>query len=107
MVPITSYTTLCDLLTQDFAYWRHQGVDLKIRLCAMLFARPQSELASREIFPELEYFDHRLGPRLHVFVAGCTRLPGTFPDERPVGGADQWRYSDAAFDKLRRSFESR
>ena len=108
MVPITSYARLCDFLTQDFDYWRHRDRDQKIRLCAILFARPHTELASREIFPELEYFDQRLGPRLHVFVAGCTRgRVGEFPDERPVGRTDQWRYSDVAFNQLRVDLESR
>jgi len=110
MIPITSYDGLCGFLTQDFDYWRHRETlqNLKIRLCAILFARPHMDLASREIFPEIEYFNARLGPRLHVFVAGCIGgLEGEFPDERGVGRTGQWRYSDIAFNQLRKDLESR
>jgi hypothetical protein len=111
LIPITSYQRLCDFLTQDFDYWRHSKPNLqnlKVRLCAILFARPHTDLASREIFPEIEYFNERLGPRLHVFVAGCFGgIRGEFPDERPVGRTGDWQYSDVAFNQLRKDLESR
>jgi hypothetical protein len=109
MIPTVSYAEIIQKLGSDFDYWRRDEQNLKVTMCGLLFARPQSELASREIFPELDYFDSRLGPHFHLFTAGCFQrfVPlECYPDRRPIGLRDKWFYSDIAFDCLRREIES-
>jgi hypothetical protein len=108
MIPTISYQQILTKLTMDFDYWRREDRELKVTMCGFLFARPQNELASKEIFPEIEYFNHRMGPRIHIFTAGCfdKHFPREqFRDRRPVGGEKRWAYSDEAFDSLRREIE--
>jgi|ERR1039457_557253 hypothetical protein len=109
MIPTISYAEIIQKLSSDFDYWQRDEQNLKVTMCGLLFARPQSELASKEIFPELDYFDNRLGPHFHLFTAGCFRrsMPVEgYPDKRPIGPRDRWLYSDTAFDCLRREIES-
>jgi hypothetical protein len=109
MIPTVSYAEIVQKLSSDFDYWKRDEEKLKVTMCGLLFARPQSELASREIFPELDYFDSRLGPKFHLFTAGCFQrfMPvDNFPDKRSIGPQNKWLYSDAAFDCLRREIES-
>jgi hypothetical protein len=109
MIPTVSYAEIIQKLSSDFDYWQRDEQNLKVTMCGLLFARPQSELASKEIFPELDYFDSRLGPHFHLFTAGCFQrsMPVEgYPDKRPIGPRDRWLYSDTAFDCLRREIES-
>ena len=110
MLAVTTYDEMCSILTESFDYWRSaDDHNLKVRLCAVLIARPQTDLASREIVPEIEYFNERLGPRLHVFVAGCNRKGSTSTsnDRREIGRTGDWLYSDIDFNRFRADLESR
>ncbi len=108
MVPTISYTQLLKALADDAHYWRRGNRNLNVTMCGLLFARPQSELASKEIFPEVNYFNQRLGARFHLFTAGCfpRRTPTSrYPDRREISDQYDWLYSDEAFDSLRREVE--
>jgi hypothetical protein len=108
MIPTVNYVEILDKLSRDPDYWTRDGRSLRVTMCGLLFARPQTELASKEVFTELEYFDRRLGRRFHLFTAGCFPrwIPaGRYPDARHLTVRD-WRYSDKAFDDLRREIES-
>jgi hypothetical protein len=107
MIPVYSYADILTKLSNDFDYWRREGKTLNITMVGLLFARPQIEFAAKEIFPEIEYFNARIGPRLHIFTAGCFYEPPgekVFSDQRAI--TPHWSYSDTAFDSLRRSIES-
>lgn len=109
MVPTITYAEILEKLSADFEYWRREGRELKVTMCGLLFARPQSELAAKEIFPEIDYFNSRLGPHFHLFTAGCfSRFApvSDYPDRRPINTRNDWVYSDAAFDRLRREIEA-
>jgi hypothetical protein len=109
MIPTTSYQQILLKLTNDFEYWRRDDRSLKVTMCGFLFARPHNELASKEIFAEIGYFNHRMGPHIHIFIAGCfdRHLPRhQFRDRRPIGQGKGWEYSDEAFDSLRREIEA-
>lgn len=108
MIPTIRYAEILRKLADDFDYWRRAELNLKVTMCGLLFARPQVELASKEIYPELDYFDSRLGPHFHLFTAGCFTCfaPADYPDKRPISSRDKWHYSDIAFDALRREIES-
>jgi hypothetical protein len=107
---------MCEALSSAFDFWRKREPKLRVRMCGILFARPQTQLANQEIMPEIEYFDERTGCHIHLFVAGCYRsdLDRTFfpngrlfPDGRPVGRTGRWQYSDAAFNVFRKDIEDR
>jgi hypothetical protein len=109
MIPTISYDEILSKLSGDDRYWRRDGQPLKVTMCGLLFARPQNELASKEIYPELDYFDSRLGSRFHLFTAGCFQrfiTKDLYPDKRKIPAQRDWLYSDAAFDALRREIES-
>jgi hypothetical protein len=109
MIPTIRYEEILSKLSNDSSYWNRNGHQLKVTMCGLLFARPQTELASKEIFPELDYFDNRLGPRFHLFTAGCFQrfIPiEQYPDKRSISAVRNWLYSDVAFDSLRREVES-
>lgn len=109
MIPTISYKEILSALGNDPSYWHRQGKSVSATMCGLLFARPQNELASKEIFPEVDYFNNRLGPRFHLFTAGCfPRFVPTslYPDRREILLQRDWLYSDAAFDSLRRDIES-
>ena len=108
MIPTVNYTEILAKLSGDNDYWTRDGRPLRLTMCGLLFARPQTEIASKEVFPELGYFNRRLGRRFHLFTAGCFLrwIPlGRYPDARRLEVKD-WRYSDMAFDELRREIES-
>jgi hypothetical protein len=109
MIPTISYEEIISKLGSDHKYWERNGQNLKVTMCGLLFARRQSDLASKEVFPELDYFDSRLGPRFHLFTAGCFQrfIPKErYPDKRQISSQKKWLYSDAAFDSVRREIES-
>ena len=108
MIPTINYQEILDKLSSDADYWVRDAKTLHVTMCGLLFARPQSELAAKEVFPELDYFDRRLGRRFHLFTAGCFlgwMPPGRYPDARKIESQREWRYSDSAFDELRREIE--
>lgn len=108
MIPTVKYREILAKVSSDNDYWTRDGRPLRVTMCGLLFARPQAEIACKEVFPELEDFNHRLGRRFHLFTAGCfLRLipPGRYPDARNHEARD-WRYSDMAFDELHREIES-
>lgn len=55
MIPIVKYEEILKKLGSDDEYWSRDGRPLKVTMCGWLFARPQTELAAKEVFPELDY----------------------------------------------------
>lgn len=109
MIPTIKYQEILDKLRDDPDYWIRDGQPLRVTMCGLLFARPQVSFAMEEVFKDLGYLDSRLGPRFHLFTAGCLRrgMPNeNCPDFRPIGADPDWYYSDHAFDQLRREIET-
>lgn len=109
MIPTINYQEILSKLSSDRDYWVRNEKTLEVTMCGLLFARPQSELAAKEVFPELGYFDTRLGRRFHLFTAGCFLRwipPGRYADTQKIESQRNWHYSDTAFDELRREIES-
>ncbi len=109
MIPTINYQQILNKLSSDDDYWVRKTNTLHVTMCGLLFARPQSELATKEVFPELGYFNSRLGKRFHLFTAGCFLrgvLPGRYTDALKIESQRDWRYSDTAFDELRREIEN-
>ena len=81
----------------------------QVRLGGILFARPSSDIAKREIVPNLDYFHHRSANTVHFFCAGYGAYwrPKDYPDSQvatSVGGTT-WHFSNSCFDRLRRDIE--
>lgn len=109
MIPTIKYQEILTTLSGDEDYWIRQEQPLRVTMCGLLFARPQTELAEREVFRDRNYFDRVLGPRFHLFTAGC--FPRFMPhegylDARAIEADPDWYYSDRAFDGLRREIEA-
>ena len=107
MVPAYSYEIACRELANAF---RHSSPE-NVRMVGLLFARPESSLASSEIVPNLDYYHHRSGKHIDFFCAGYGQYwenwRDEFPDQRVVsrGAHVNWLYSPAKFNSFREEIE--
>ena len=102
MVPAYSYEIACRELANAF---RHSSPE-NVRMVGLLFARPESSLASSEIVPNLDYYHHRSGKHIDFFCAGYGQYwenwRDEFPDQRVVsrGAHVNWKFITPIFQIL-------
>ena len=101
---VTAYEEVCADLHR--AFLRQDAPEARVRLAGLLFARPTSPLAQKEIIPNLAYFHARSGEHVNFYCGGywAGDLP---PDPGRVRVGNGWMYSDASFDSFRQEVERR
>ena len=111
MVPAYSYSKICEELLWYFKKQSNNGKQLEIKMVGILFARPGSPIAKRQIIPNLDYFHHRSGNNIDFFCAGYgmywENWKDIFPDQQVVGRGQyrNWLYSTEKFNNFREEIE--
>jgi len=109
MIPTFSYEFVCEELAGRFKK-RGQG---KVRMVGILFARPASQLAKSEIFPNIDHFHSRSGKHIDFFCAGFGAGEGAGPDpikipeEYTTKWCSNWIFSNKLFNDFQREISSR
>jgi len=112
MVPAYTYKMICDELE-----WRlkknFENNKNASKMVGILFARPNSSIAKKEIISNLEYFHHRSGESIDFFCGGYGMYweshEDEFPDQQIVakGETRNWLFSSLKFNEFRKEIESK
>ena len=86
-------------------------IEVQTHLVGLLFARPDSAVAKKDIIPNLSYLHYRSANNVDLFCAGygADWEPAMYPDYRQVGvvNGTKWFFSDKAFAGLCEELEHR
>ena len=109
MLPTYSYDFVCDELARRFK--EHGQSD--VRMVGILFARPESQLAKSEIFPNIDHFHYRSRKHIDFFCAGFGAGEGAGPDPIEIPKEDttnwcaNWVFSNKLFNDFQDEIRSR
>jgi hypothetical protein len=108
--PAINYEQLIRHITHRFVALRSSARTIRTRMVGIVFAPPNSTLASSEIIPRLRDWHFRSGQHIDFYFAGYTYLQ---PPPHPLGyetvsipGTEPWLYSAELFDKFRHDLGS-
>ncbi len=111
MIGAHSYDTVCSELAAAFRGRYTSSVASPVRMVGLLFARPTSDLAARDIVPNLDYFHHRSANHIDFFCSGYGMFWEMFRDSVPDMevvyrvGERNWLFSARMFDIFRKEVE--
>ena len=105
MIPAWTYSDVTRRLRSIFEQTRaHAASD--VRLVGLLFSRPTSELAKKEILPDLDYFHYRSGDDFDIFCAGYSRY-GDASGIAVTSDDPPWMFDVRKFVDFQRDIETR
>ena len=106
---VLSYNQILDQLTASYSLSFSKGRIPPVRMVGILFARPNSLLASKEIVPNLDHFHYRSGEHIDFFCAGYGADDPRDPDrgsQISVGDVG-WKFNDNRFNEILNEVETR
>ena len=109
MLGVLSYDQILDQLTASFNLSFSNGRIPPVRMVGIIFARPESPLAAKEIVPNLDYFHYRSGEHLDFFCAGYGADYADDPDRKSqinVGDVG-WKFNPNRFNAILKAMEKR
>jgi hypothetical protein len=107
--PVYDYNSLLLNLKMRFQY-NYPKDRRKVRMLGLCFARPTSNLAKNEIFPQVPDWHYRSGNYIDFYFAGFTDFqqePETKSLQVSMPGRGTWFYSPKTFDSYRKQIEEK
>jgi hypothetical protein len=107
MQPAMSFEELISDLTEDFQSKGEASSIARVRMIGIVFARPNSPLARREILPQLNDWHHRSGNHINFYFAGYTYYHPITSEylKVQIPGGKPWLYSAERFEAFRKKIE--
>jgi len=105
MFGVLSYQEMLDIQTSRFSIPDEKGHRPSVRMIGVLFARPESNLAAKEVVPNLGYFHVRSGKHVDFFCAGYGPDDPREPVNRINVSDMGWKFYPAKFNDLRQELE--
>jgi len=88
-------------LAKMFENRKAKGLGNDVVLVGLLFARPSDDFATKNIIPELDYFDSRSGESMDFFCVGYSKKETPFSSPAIKVKGQQWWFHNDSFNKFR------